>query len=437
MHEFKDFTEEYGKEVHFINNRDEPFYRWYPFVEGFSGNIVKKIINELDYTPKLCLDPFSGSGTTPLACQEMGVKCVSFELNPFLYDVSRVKLYTGYVESHFEKLVKGIEKGLKTHCDVPDYPQIDTQTLFEKEGLKKWIFNKPVAWGILDILEELESISKESESCYKLLLKIALGAILVEVSNVFRNGKCLSYKKNLENNECSRQDVHGKFIGFCNTVILEDMREKSWNKIEAKNYELCVRGDAKKLLTDLEEDSIDLVITSPPYLNSRDYTDTYRLELWVLGYLKTYIEERELRRNAIRSHVQVVWPEVRTIEIPKLVEYLKEMEKHSDELWNKSIPNMIKGYFADMNDVLYTLYNKIKKNANVYIIVGNSSYHKRTIETDEVIADIAKLNGFHVEEIRVARYLKSSGQQNSKKIRESIIVMRKKDEEEVGDDLHS
>ena len=147
----------------------------------------------------------------------------------------------------------------------------------------------------------------------------------------------------------------------------------------------------------------------------------------MLGYLKTYIEERELRKNAIRSHVQVVWPEVQTIEIPKLVEYLKEIERHNGELWNKSIPNMIKGYFADMNDVLHTLYNKLKKNTNVYIIVGNSSYYKKTIETDLLIAEIAESNGFYVDEIRIARYLKSSGQQNSRKLRESIIVLKKND----------
>ncbi len=63
-----DFTEKYNNEVHFMNNRDEPFYRWYPFVEGFSGNLVKSLIEELDYTLILCIDPFAGSGTTPLAC---------------------------------------------------------------------------------------------------------------------------------------------------------------------------------------------------------------------------------------------------------------------------------------------------------------------------------------------------------------------------------
>lgn len=427
MYEFKDFTQKYSKEVHFINNKDEPFYRWYPFVEGFSGNIVKTIINELDYKPKLCLDSFSGSGTTPLACQEMGIKCISFELNPFLYDVSRAKLYTGYVDSYFEKLVETIEKNLETHCDVRDYPQIDTQTLFEKEGSTRWIFNESVSWGILDILEEIESISKGSESYYKLLLKNALGAILLEVSNVFRNGKCLSYKKNWQTNKLSRQDVHNRFIGFCKKVILDDMKKKTWDRINVSNYELCRKGDARKLLDDLEDNSIDLVITSPPYLNSRDYTDTYRLELWVLGYLRTYIEERELRKNAIRSHVQVAWPEEVALEIPKLTEYLTEIEKHRNEFWNKSIPNMIKGYFADMNEVLHTLYDKLKKNSKVYIIVGNSSYFKQTIETDSLIADIAELNGFYVDEIRIARYLKSCGQQNSKKLRESVIVLKKKD----------
>lgn len=421
----RDFTETYNNEVHFLNNKDEPFYRWYPFVEGFSGNFVKSLIRELDYRPTLCLDPFAGSGTTPLACQEECVECVSFEINPFLHDLMEVKLYRGYDYDLLRGTVDKLELRLANAKDIPNYPEIDPQTLFERDGLAKWIFNKEVAWGILDILNEIKIMPEDFDNQHKLLLLVALASNLLSVSNVFRNGKCLSYKPNWQDGRLSRHDVHKKFIDFCRAVILEDLQNVDVNEKTVENHTLCKKGDARELITGLADKSVDLVVTSPPYLNSRDYTDVYRLELWILGYLKSYTDERALRKSTIRSHVQIVWPHEDPPEIADLTEVLNELEQNKDELWNKSIPDMIRGYFADMHTILGVLYKKLRSRSSVYIDVGNSSYLKKTIETDAIIAQIAERSGFLVDEIRVARYLRSSGQQDSTKLRESIIVLRK------------
>lgn len=419
----KDLTERYNNEVHFMNNKDEPFYRWYPFVEGFSGSLVKSIIEELDYTPTFCLDPFAGSGTTPLACQELGIKCLSFEINPFLYDLTITKLYRRYNQHFFENAINRMEQTLAKHKEIWGYPKLESETLFEKKSLQKWIFHRQVAWGLFDILNEIETLPDGPENYYKLLLKISLASILLDVSNVFRNGKCLSYKPNWQDNGMSRQDVHKKFISFCREVVFDDLRQLNSEEIIVENYSLCKKGDTRKLIKELEDESLDLVITSPPYLNSRDYTDIYRLELWVLGYLKSYAEQIELRKSTLRSHVQIAWPYIETPKINRLKKITKQLEKNRKVLWNRSIPEMIKGYFTDMNEILKSLYEKLRKNSKVYIIVGNSSYHKLSIETDFILAEIAQMNKFRVDEIRVARYLRSSGQQNSKKLRESIIVL--------------
>jgi len=422
---FEDYTEKYNNEVHFGNNRKEPFHRWYLFVEGFSSKFIASIIDELDYLPSFCLDPFAGSGTTPIACQQLGIKCYSFEINPFLFDLTKVKLYKGYEGRKFKNIISRIDKSLRMYKRSWEYPKIETQTLFERENLKKWIFNKEVAWGIFDILNEIYKLSNTDEEKYKPLLKVALSSNLVDISNVFRNGKCLSYKRNWPNNGISRREVHKKFIGFCRDIILKDVLHITPNNNGIDNSAFCKEGDARKLVEELEDRSIDLVITSPPYLNSRDYTDTYRLELWILGYLKAYKDERELRKSTLRSHVQITWHKEETLKIKKLEKVLKEIEKHRGEFWNNSIPEMIKGYFVDMNIILESLYRKMKSNSKVYVNVGNSSYFNTIIETDAIIAEIAEINQFQVDEIRVARYLKSSGQQNSKRIRESVIVLTK------------
>ena len=161
-------------------------------------------------------------------------------------------------------------------------------------------------------------------------------------------------------------------------------------------------------------------------MNSRDYTDVYRLELWILGYLTSYTSQRQLRRSTLRSHVQIRWPDEDIPNIEELIQVVKLIEAQRNELWNESIPEMVKGYFADMNSIFETLERKMKGGSKAYIVVGNSSYANIPIDTDIFLAKIAETNHFKVEEIRIARYLRSSGQQDSQKIRESIIVLKKR-----------
>lgn len=418
----KDYTDRYHEFIHPKNNKHVPFYRWYPFVEGFSNDLVKSIIMELDYNPKCCLDPFGGSGTTPLVCQENNLKCTSLEVNPFLFDVMKVKLRRDYNYIEISNLIENMQKKLVHYKRRWKYPDIETKTLFEVKGLKKWVLNKEVIWGILDILEEIRNLDSSNKN--KNLFKIGLASILLKVSNVFRNGKCFSYKRNWREKKISRKEVHKKFLEVCKEIILSDI--KSVSKTTVDNSKLCTKGDTRNLINNLEDESIDLIITSPPYLNSRDYTDVYRLELWMLGYLKTFAEERKLRWNALRSHVQVNLPDEEILDIPRLKNAIKKISRNSNALWNQNILNMIKGYFVDLNNTIKSAHKKLVSGGNVYIVIGNSFYNKVPVETDLILAEMSKNLGYKVSEIRIGRYTKTSSQQNSKKIRESIIRLEKK-----------
>lgn len=94
---------------------------------------------------------------------------------------------------------------------------------------------------------------------------------------------------------------------------------------------------------------VDLIITSPPYLNSRDYTDIYMLELKVLQLINSYEELRELRKNTLRSHVQVPYGKVLPIANERLKNSLLEMSNKELNTWNTDITNMICAYLRICN----------------------------------------------------------------------------------------
>ncbi|PTB96342.1 hypothetical protein C9994_07800 [Marivirga lumbricoides] len=418
-----DFTEKYSAIMKFEKNKVEPLHRWYPFVEGYSREFIESIINELDYRPQHCLDPFVGSGTSPVQLQNLGIKCSSFEVSPFMYLLAKTKLqnyteYDGYVKS-FNLIQKGLKINIKSD---PVLKAPNSGTFVENDTLKKWIFDKSVMDGILDIKQSILTLDNQE---HKNVFNVALASILLLVSNVYRNGKCVSYKKNWKNISISRNEVHNIFLQKVESIILPDINHLSQSKPVVSNYYGCHNEDVREGITKLRDNSIDLLITSPPYLNSRDYTDIYRIELWILDLIKSHEEIRTLRKQTLISHVQIKHGEIVAPYVSELEDCLKEINLHKDKFWNNEIPNMIKGYFRDLDYISRWLSRKMKKNSMAYINVANSSYFNVEVKVDEILADILEQNGFTIEEIRLARYLNpSSGKNNNaNKLKETVLVV--------------
>ncbi len=424
-----DYTNIYGAIMSFDKNKETPIHQWYPFVEGYASDFIKSIVDELEHKPECCLDIFSGSGTTSLEMQHMGIKCYSFEISPFMYELSRVKLRTDYTLHYFDikllKLKEIISNAPFNIENIEKFPK--NRNYVEKEGLKKWHYDTEVMRGILDIKYAINLLNDE---LYSPLFRIALASILLKVSNMYRNGKCISYKKNFDKRQVlSREEVHEYFYERLENVFrldIENIEKNSMNQT-IYNYNNCKQGDTRKLIDTLDDDSIDLLITSPPYLNSRDYTDSYIDELRVLGYMDNISSEQEYRSKTIRSHVQVKWDKKNPLEISLLIDSYNKIKEYEKDFWNNSLLDMISGYFWDMDTIFKSLYSKMKFGGSIYFNVANSAYYETEIEVDKIIAEIAENNGFKVVEIREARRMKPSSQQRKHfdYLIESVIVIKK------------
>ncbi|HFI0278656.1 TPA: DNA methyltransferase, partial [Streptococcus suis] len=249
-----------------------------------------------------------------------------------------------------------------------------------------------------------------------------------DYSNLYRNGKCLSYKKNWQEKRYSQEDVINSFFRFIKEIIVDDIKEQPSNTFS--NNPLLYRGDSRKLIFEkVANNSVDLIITSPPYLNSRDYTDSYMLELKALDFFKNYNDIKELRAQTIRSHVQLKISNLDNVNSPLLKITLDKLEVASKTIssWNEEILNMILAYFEDMQIIFEGMYQKLKNSRRVYFNVSNSAYFGVLINTLEICAEIAENIGFKVIEIRKARYINPSPQQKEKigKLLEGVLVLEK------------
>jgi DNA modification methylase len=422
--EILDYTGIYERIMQFDKNKTAFIHQWYPFVEGYSKEFITSILNELDYIPECALDPFAGSGTTPLELQSHDIRCISFEVSPFMHLLATVKLEQNYKESALidsiitiGKFLKGEATDIRKHVVLPK-----ARTFIENEKLDKWIFNEEVLDGILDIKFAIGLIEN---NIYKNLFRVTLASILLDVSNVYRDGKSVKYKSNWKGKTLTRTDVHNKFLDKINNVILPDVVKLETTKCSINNKNLCYFDDVRVGLDKIDNNSIDLVITSPPYLNSRDYTDIYIVELWMLDLIESYEDLKQLRLNTLRSHVQVKHGDVEMVACKELHNVIEKLNKVANTHWNKELPSMIKGYFKDMEILFRVLKLKIKPGKKIFFNVANSAYCGIEVKVDEIVSVIAQNEGFIVNEIRKARNLKPSSQQknNIESLRETVIVM--------------
>jgi prefoldin subunit 5 len=188
-----------------------------------------------------------------------------------------------------------------------------------------------------------------------------------------------------------------------------------------------INGDVRKELQRLKEDQkFKLCVTSPPYLNTFDYTDIYRPELFLGHFVNDTDELYKLRLKAVRSHLQAKWEEPTKSDFGTLYDgAIEHVRGNVDQLMDPRIPSMIQAYFEDMAKILSDLKSLARDGAQAWLVVSNSAYADREIPVDLIIADIGAKVGWKLNEVAVLENIKRRKTKYSPSIetlRESLII---------------
>jgi DNA modification methylase len=404
----------------FQDNLQLPRHRWFEFKEGFSEKLVRVALKETAQGNKSIriLDPFAGVGTALVAAGRMGIKATGIEVNPFLSFACNAKTRPdGWRQANFQRRLDAILRSAR--YEVPS-PLEGVSTFTEGPRTQKWLFNRSVLRGF----ESLSQALKVSGPYYQ-PLKLALLASLADCCNAKRDGKCLRYRKDWQSLGYTSADLRAVFEARAKAVF-EDVHTDPFDHKGIR----VIRGDARKELAGLSRDSFDIVITSPPYLNSFDYSDVYRPELFAGKFVRSNDELRQVRLGSIRSHVQVKWEAAKEVASPLVSQVISRVGEKT--LWDRRLPAMIQSYFADIGVVLGLCRRLVRDPGYAWIVVGTSAYGGVQVAVDVILADIASRKGWSVKGLYVLRELRAAGQQwtrikggPSPPLRETLIVLQR------------
>lgn len=414
--------------VNFSGYDRYPVQRWFKYREGFSVDLVKEFIQGINGK---VLDPFCGSGTTLLAAKELGLSSVGLDINPLAALISKVKLeqYTLAEIEQIKELTKQVLRiGIRSSTNTPPELKIINK-----------VFNIEILQTLLKIERKIDSIT---DMKLRDFLRVGWLAILESVSNVKKEGNGIKYKfvKRTKDGyiQTSQEKWENQNFGIdkprfvINTLknkyseMIQDLRKQKPNPPLSRVY--C--DSAINLSSYIKTDNIATCIFSPPYANSFDYFEIFKVELWMGRFVKNYQELLSLRKGAMRSNFNTsdIGTSKTNVKISPLEEILKLI---TNDNWDKRTKDMLRGYFEDIYLTLTRIFEVLKPGGKCIIIVGNSAYSGVLIPTDLLVSYIGKEVGFISPELNVIRSLTTSSQQKLKLgrmkafLRESVVILQK------------
>ncbi|MFE0015962.1 hypothetical protein ACFWXH_14025 [Mesorhizobium sp. NPDC059054] len=377
-----------------------PFQRWFHFKEAFSPKFVADTLSALPYKAERCLDPFGGSGTTAVTCRMLGISSAIVEVNPFLADLIEAKLApisAANFRASYEQLLSEIVIEPGDKALVEGMPA----TMTEPGVNGRFVFSADVYTTVRAILRA----SSRLEAGQARLLRVLLGSVLVINSNVTINGKGRRYRRGWE----SRQRTASDLISSLDDAVDMATDDLTLYSNLPSGEHVVHRGDARTALAGV--DQADVAIFSPPYPNSFDYTDVYNLELWMLGYLKSGPDNRTLRHQTLRSHVQMKWQNTQQLASSVSLEgTLEALRRARTDLWNPHIPEMIGFYFDDLVTVFGHLRRILAPGHHAIIAVGDSQYAGIHVDVASILEECVANLGFRVVEQGAIRSMRNSSQ---------------------------
>jgi len=395
--------------VNFKNNKKIPRHNWYEYKQGYAEDLVKQIIESEKPSKKyFILDPFCGVGTSNVVAQSLGYKSIGFDINPVAYLAALVKthFYSEQEQKEIQKLIKNFKPSkLSTLKETPKV----ISSSFQNGSLEK-LYQIKYFW---------ENIS--SNIHVQQFFQLAFLSIIEDCSIRTKDGNGI--KLNLKKKQI--ENIFEYFIAKCKSMLAD---------IELSNYNeetKLINGSItlENYFKDVANSKVGLCVFSPPYANCFDYCEVYKLEFWLGGFVKTYADFSKYRSIAMRSHVNAQFDH-------NIKNYQKEVDLIAEiisafNIWNKNIPDMIRGYFDDTYELLKNIKSLLVKDAKCFIVVANSGYKGILVPTDLLIAEIATSLGYKVNQIFYARKIRSSSQQMKELhleydnlMRESIIELQ-------------
>jgi hypothetical protein len=349
-------------------------------------------------------DPFAGYGTVGIVSRVYGYDYELWDLNPIISIIHDTAVMKN-PKANLQELMKEIKNSREEF--IPKWSNLNYW--FPDEFIP--ILSR--SWGFAHSLTD--------ETKYILLIP------LINVTRYFSYADekvHKLYKSNYSRkkiNELLKKDWKSQFYDMLQKEIYK-LLKKVWeyNCLNPKQVNYKIKAGIDTLSAKLEGD-VNILITSPPYLQAQEYIRSTKLELFWLGYEESYIKELSKKEIPYRTV-----PEIK-IHSEKYYEFREKIkEKHLKTLYDRYFHSIL-GIFSNLGERV-TDY--------MCIFVGPAKIRTMPIPIDDIIIEHLKEFGWEHEVTFVDKIVSrvmfetdinpASGEKDNRIKTEHLVVLKKK-----------
>jgi hypothetical protein len=394
----------------FGKNKNLPLHRWVPWIAGFSADFVEDCIRA--YLPdrhSQCwvLDPFAGVGTTLVESYLTGLNVIGFEINPYAALATRIKLnamkisvpeLTSHVGAFEQFMEKAEEQASKRE------PRSRPPTGFRG---RTQLFSPKVERKVLHALDFVNGIA---DPVLRDVFRLGLGSVMISFSNY-------SYEPSLTRRSAvGKPDIEDADVGLSVSgklrLMLDDL---AWvqDHLRALGRRPKTRVFPQSIFSALQylprRNFVDLLVTSPPYLNNYHYPRNTRPQLHWLGFTSGTGYQGARETESFGKFWQTVRdskPILLDFEMPELsyiIEAIRDRNTEKGCYGGPGWANYAATYFNDTHRFCRVLAQLLKAGAASVIVLGNSIIQGVEVRTDYFFGKIGELAGLKFEENHLLR----------------------------------
>lgn len=344
----------------------------HPFPARMAPEIALDKIDLLTAPGAVVLDPMCGSGTVVRLAAEHGRAGIGVDLDPLAVTITRTACHPSWAADLEARAEALLDRAYRLSGKLPDWIARDPET---REFVEYW-FAPQQAEDLSRIARVLIDAPRRDDP-----LRIAFSRMIVTKERGASLARDTSHSRPHKVDKPNDYDVFDEFVKSARK--LATLMEGATIKHRPK-----IRRDDARTLGFIADGSVDLCLTSPPYLNAIDYLRGHKLTLVWLGLTASKVRELRGESVGVERGIQKVTPDVSAIAeaaVPRIADLPPRRQR------------MVLRFTHDMDRLARSLARVTKPGGHLVLVVADSQLKGVPISNADICAGAARLNGFRLD----------------------------------------